>query len=52
MGLIVVAISAYVDKPNLDRCFEVGMVEAIQKPINSTLIDQLILKYARQLKSK
>ena len=48
MGVSVVAITAYIDQPTVDKIFDCGMVEALQKPINSVLMEQIITKYYQQ----
>lgn len=45
MGVAIAAITAYIDQPTVDKIFDCGMVEAIQKPIKSTLLDDLVRKY-------
>lgn len=36
MGVSVVAVTAYIDKPTVDKIYDVGMVEAIMKPIKNS----------------
>ena len=45
MGVAIAAITAYIDQPTVDKIFDCGMVEAIQKPIKSTRMDDLVSKY-------
>lgn len=49
MGVAVVAITAYIDQPTVDKIFDIGMVEAIQKPIKSTRMDELVNKYYKKV---
>ena len=48
MDVTVAAITAYVDQPTVDRIFDIGMVEAIQKPVKSSVMDELINKYYKK----
>ena len=41
----VAGVTAYVDQPRVDKCFDVGMVEVIEKPVNSEKIKTFINKY-------
>ena len=48
MKVAIAAITAYIDQPTVDKIFDVGMVEAIQKPIKSTRMDDLVKKYYKK----
>ncbi len=48
MGVSIAAITAYIDQPTVDKIFDTGMVEAIQKPIKSVRLDDLIAKYYKR----
>ena len=41
----VSGVTAYVDQPRVDKCFDVGMVEVIEKPVNSEKIKSFVNKY-------
>ena len=45
MGVSIPAVTAYLDQPTVDKVFEHGMIEAIQKPVKSSQMDFLIEKY-------
>ena len=39
MGLAIIAITAYIDQPTVDKIYDHGMVEAILKPINTKIMN-------------
>ena len=45
MGVSITAVTAYLDQPTVDKVFEHGMIEAIQKPLKSSQMDFLIEKF-------
>ena len=32
--MFVVAVTAFVNEENIDKCYKVGMAEVLQKPVN------------------
>lgn len=45
MGVAIAAVTAYIDKPTVDKIYDCGMVEAVQKPIKNTIMKELLAKY-------
>jgi len=41
----VAAVTAFMDAPTVDKCFDVGMVECLNKPVNHGELGMLISYY-------
>jgi len=39
----VAAVTAYTDRKTVDRCFEVGMVEVLHKPVSQDGLQELMI---------
>ena len=49
MGVVVAAITAYIDQPTVDQIYDCGMIQALQKPVKSAVIDELVKKHYRKI---
>jgi CheY-like chemotaxis protein len=41
----IVAITAFVNEENIKKCFKVGMVEVLHKPVDITALKASLKKY-------
>ena len=44
-GLYVVAVTAFVNEENIRRCYRVGMVDVLHKPVNCENLKSVLDKY-------
>ena len=44
---VVVAVTAYTNDATLSRCYEVGMVEVMSKPVDSDTLQNFVNTYYR-----
>lgn len=44
-SLNVVAVTAFVNQESINRCYEVGIVDVIHKPVSVDAIKQILDKY-------
>ena len=44
-GLYVVAVTAFVNEENIRRCYRVGMVDVLHKPVNCENLKNVLDKY-------
>ena len=41
----VVAVTAFVDTETVDRCYETGMVDVLNKPVNQENLEKVLETY-------
>ncbi len=43
--LFVVAVTAFVNDENINKCYECGMIEVLHKPVNCEALEKVIEQY-------